>query len=71
MSSAANKKNRNIKSGTAKTTPITYPSGNVMKNKRPKPALKQKNIANNEAIIFTKGLIFSKRKSVKLVYFMR
>ncbi|WP_265094291.1 hypothetical protein [Campylobacter concisus] len=42
-----------------------------MKNKRPKPALKQKNIANNEAITFTKALIFSERNSVKLVYFMR
>ena len=28
----------------------------------------QKNIANNEAIIFTKELIFSEKNSVKLIF---
>ena len=31
----------------------------------------QKNIANNEAIIFKKRVIFSEKNSVKLIYFMR
>lgn len=51
--------------------PITYPSGNIIKNKILNPTLKQKDIANNKAITFRKELIFSKRKYVKLVYFMR